>query len=63
MSKFVIKSEILSRFSKLSTIRLEVKNNRQYIIGYNKYVSVEMSTVEDTAILEKTMEYVSGVFL
>lgn len=33
------------------------------IIGYNKYVSVEMSTVEDTAILEKTMEYVSGVFL
>ena len=27
MSKFVIKSEILSRFSKLSTIRLEIKNN------------------------------------
>lgn len=39
MSKFVIKSEILSRFSKLSTIRLEVKNNRQYIIGYNKYIA------------------------
>lgn len=39
MSKFVIKSEILSRFSKLSTIRLEIKNNRQYIIGYNKYIA------------------------
>lgn len=39
MSKFVIKSEILQRFSKLSTIRLEVKNNKQYIIGYNKYVA------------------------
>lgn len=39
MSKFVIKSEILERFSKLSTIRLEVKNSRQYIIGYNKYIA------------------------
>lgn len=39
MSKFVIKSEILARFSKLSTVRLELKNNKQYIIGYNKYIA------------------------
>lgn len=39
MKNFIIHSEIIERFSKLSIIRLEIKNGKKYIVGYNKYIA------------------------
>lgn len=39
MSKFIIKSDILQRFMNLSTVRLEVKDGKQYLIGYNGFIA------------------------
>lgn len=38
MLNFVVKSEILKRFSRLKTIRLEIFNCKKFIIGSNDFV-------------------------